>query len=85
MKSIDMLVIVVSGGLGSLTGSIIAAVVLTLLMTVLQSFSSVRMIVYALILVLLMRFRPQGLMGTREINDFMPKFNSRGKSSKAET
>ncbi|GHU50229.1 ABC transporter [Clostridia bacterium] len=84
MKSIDMLVIVVSGGLGSLTGSIIAAVVLTLLMTVLQTFSSVRMIVYALILVLLMRFRPQGLMGTREINDFLPKFYSGWKSSKNE-
>jgi branched-chain amino acid transport system permease protein len=80
MKSIDMLVIVVSGGLGSITGSVVAAIGLTALMTLLQSFSSVRMIVYSLILVLLMRFRPQGLMGSREINDYLPKLLGGGKA-----
>jgi len=73
LKSVDMLVIVVSGGLGSITGSVIAAIVLTVLMAALQSISDIRMIVYALILILLMRFRPQGLMGTMEIGDFLPK------------
>ena len=76
LKSVDMLVIVVSGGLGSLTGSVVAAVALTFLMAALQSLSEVRMIVYALILILLMRFRPQGLMGTMEIGDFIPKIKT---------
>ena len=69
LKSIDILVIVVLGGMGSLTGSVIAAVVLAVLTTFLQSLTAVRMIVYAALLVLIMIFRPQGIMGTKEIND----------------
>lgn len=69
LKSIDILVIVVLGGMGSLTGSVLAAIVLAVLTTFLQSFTAVRMIVYAALLVLIMIFRPQGIMGTKEIND----------------
>lgn len=69
LKSIDILVIVVLGGMGSLTGSIVAAIVLGILTTFLQSFTAVRMIVYAALLVIIMIFRPQGLMGTKEISD----------------
>jgi branched-chain amino acid transport system permease protein len=69
LKSIDILVIVVLGGMGSLTGSVIAAVVLAVLSTFLQSFTAVRMIVYAALLVIIMIFRPQGIMGTKEITD----------------
>ncbi len=68
-KSIDILVIVVFGGLGSITGSVIAAVVLAVISTFLQSFSSLRMIIYALLLISIMLFRPQGLLGTKEITD----------------
>ena len=69
LKSIDILVIVVLGGMGSLTGSVIAAVVIAVISTFLQSFTAVRMIVYAALLVIIMIFRPQGIMGTKEIND----------------
>ncbi|HZK04727.1 MAG TPA: branched-chain amino acid ABC transporter permease [Actinomycetaceae bacterium] len=68
LKSIDILVIVVLGGLGSISGSVIAAVVLVLVSTALQGFPEVRMIIYALVLVVLMVFRPQGLMGSRELS-----------------
>jgi len=68
LKSIDILVIVVLGGLGSLTGSIIAAILLALLQTFLQPFPELRMIIYSLALVMIMIFRPQGLMGSRELN-----------------
>ncbi len=77
MKSIDILVIVVLGGMGSITGSVIAAILLAVLTTFLQSFTEVRMIVYALLLVVIMLFRPQGLLGTKEINDLF-KFNKKG-------
>ena len=69
MKSIDILVIVVFGGMGSITGSVIAAVVLAVLTTFLQSYSELRMIIYALLLIIIMIFRPQGLMGTKEVTD----------------
>lgn len=80
-KSIDILVIVVFGGLGSITGSVIAAVALAVITTLLQSYSSIRMIVYSLILIVIMLFRPQGLLGTKEITDL---FNFRKKDEKVE-
>lgn len=83
MKSVDILVIVVLGGLGSLTGSVIASILLGLITTFLQSFTAVRMIVYAVLLVAIMIFRPQGLMGTKEINDLF-KFRFGKKEEKIE-
>lgn len=68
LKSIDFLVIVVLGGMGSLTGSILAAVLLAVLTTYLQAFTALRMIIYAALLVVVMIFRPQGLMGSKELN-----------------
>ncbi len=68
MKSIDILIVVVFGGLGSLSGSILAAVVLAIISTLLQSFAEIRMVLYALLLIIIMIFRPQGLMGSREIS-----------------
>lgn len=70
MKSIDILVIVVLGGLGSITGSILAAVGLTIISMALAEFPEVRMVIYALILVLVMLYRPQGLMGSKELTNF---------------
>jgi len=73
MKSIDILVLVVLGGLGSLTGSVFAAILLTILTTWLQQFVEIRMIIYALLLIIIMIFRPQGLMGNTEITDLAAK------------
>ncbi|HZK01955.1 MAG TPA: branched-chain amino acid ABC transporter permease [Anaerovoracaceae bacterium] len=76
LKSIDILVIVVLGGMGSITGSIIAAILLAILTTFLQAFTEVRMILYAALLVIIMIFRPKGIMGTNEITDlFAFKFS----------
>ncbi|MBR3840352.1 MAG: branched-chain amino acid ABC transporter permease [Erysipelotrichales bacterium] len=65
-KSIDILVIVVFGGMGSMTGSIIAGIVLGLINMFLQPYAELRMIFYAISIVLIMIFRPQGLLGTKE-------------------
>lgn len=67
MKSFDVLVMVVLGGLGSTTGAVIAAVFITVLTAALQSFPAIRMILYAVILITVMIYRPQGLMGNREL------------------
>lgn len=77
-KSIDILVMVVFGGMGSITGSLIAAVFIGILNTVLQSFSSIRMIIYGLALVGIMIFRPGGLLGTKEFT-FSALFKRRKK------
>lgn len=67
-KSFDMLVMVVLGGMGSFTGSIVSAIGLTILPELLRSFSDWRMILYSVVLVLVMIFRPQGLMGRGEFS-----------------
>lgn len=63
MKSIDILVIVVFGGMGSVAGSVVGAVSLSVISLFLQSIPEIRMIVYAIILFIIMVFRPTGLMG----------------------
>ena len=70
LKSFDILIYVVLGGLGSLSGAVIAAVLLTIVSTFLQSYPETRMIIYSLILIIVMLYRPKGLMGTREITDY---------------
>lgn len=78
MKSFDALVMVVFGGLGSLTGSVLAAIVVTAVNAALINFGSLRMIVYALLLIVIMVFRPQGLMGTKEFT-FKSLFREKGR------
>ncbi|HGR3035029.1 TPA: branched-chain amino acid ABC transporter permease [Streptococcus pneumoniae] len=68
INSINVLIIVVFGGLGSITGAIVSAIVLGILNMLLQDVASVRMIIYALALVLVMVFRPGGLLGTWELS-----------------
>ena len=68
MKSIEILVMVVLGGMGSMLGSVISAVVLTALPEMLRAFSDYRMVAYSLALVLMMIFRPKGLMGTYDFS-----------------
>ena len=68
INSINVLIIVVFGGLGSITGTIVSAIVLGILNMLLQDVASVHMIIYALALVLVMIFRPGGLLGTWELS-----------------
>ena len=69
MASFNYLIMVVLGGLGSLTGSIAGAFVVTAISAALASWPEFRMIIYALALILLMFYRPQGLFGYMEITD----------------
>ena len=67
LKSFDILIFVVLGGLGSLSGSVLAAILLTVVTTYLQDYPETRMIIYSLVLIIMMIYRPQGLMGTKEL------------------
>ena len=63
MKSIEILVMVVLGGMGSMRGSILSATVLTILPEALRSVADYRMVLYSVVLILMMIFRPGGLLG----------------------
>jgi branched-chain amino acid transport system permease protein len=72
VKSIEVIVMIVLGGIGSITGAVVGATTLTILPEALRSFDQqfpgLRMVIYALLLILLMIFRPQGLLGRREFS-----------------
>jgi branched-chain amino acid transport system permease protein len=76
VRSIEVVVMIVLGGLGSITGSVLAAVVLTLGLEALREFQAYRMVVYAALLIALMLLRPQGIFGTHELWD-LPFFKRR--------
>ena len=67
-RSIDYLIFVVLGGMGSITGSVIAAFVLTYLQEFLRFLQDFRLLIYPLILIFVMLFRPQGLLGMKEVS-----------------
>lgn len=87
-KSFEIIIMVVLGGMGSITGSVVAAVFLTIIKEALRPLQELtrldfRMVIYSLMLIVLMLNRPNGLFGTREIRDFFP-FKKRIKSKGGE-
>ncbi len=72
IKSTDILIMVYLGGIGSITGSLLGATVYTFLLEILRPLGIWRMVLMPLLLVLLMLFRPRGIMGLRELSWFVP-------------
>ena len=73
VRSFEIVAMVVLGGMGSITGATIAAVVLTILPEYLRALANLRMVIYSVALIVLMLVRPRGLLGTRELWDFLRK------------
>jgi branched-chain amino acid transport system permease protein len=63
IKSFEILIMIILGGLGSIVGSVLGAVLLTVLPEALRGFAEYRMVIYSLLLIILMITRPQGLLG----------------------
>ena len=66
-KSTELVAVVVFGGLGSMSGSILGTTILTLVTEIFRSVSQYRMLIYGLVLVLIMVARPTGLLGRNEL------------------
>ena len=71
VRSFEVVAMVVLGGMGSITGSTIAAAVLTLLPEYLRFLANLRMVIYSIALIVLMLVRPRGLFGTTEAWDWV--------------
>ncbi|MBQ9237968.1 MAG: branched-chain amino acid ABC transporter permease [Treponema sp.] len=67
-RSIDYLIFVVLGGMGSTTGSVLASFVLTYIQEFLRFLQNYRLLIYPVILIIVMIFRPQGLLGMKELS-----------------
>lgn len=79
LLSVNAVIMVVLGGMGSMTGSIAAAFFITVMPEVLRSLQEVtgvdlRMVIYSLLLILVMILRPKGLFGENEFNDLWRKY-----------
>ncbi len=85
VKSTELTIIVIFGGLGSVSGSVVGTILLTFLPEVLRSFSEWRLVIYGAAVIIIMITRPQGLMGGKEIS-FKPflKFVRRKTNKKEE-
>jgi len=73
MKSTEVMVMVYLGGMGSLSGSVLSAVGFTVLMEVLRPLQLFKWVVIPLLLIVLMLFRPEGILGNRELSDVFPR------------
>ena len=82
---------VVLGGMGSTTGSILAAIVLTILPEALRGFSDYRMLLYSIVLIVMMLFKPNGVLGryefslTRVLNRIRHRGKGGGESTEAQS
>jgi branched-chain amino acid transport system permease protein len=74
IKSTDILIMVYLGGIGSIAGSIIGGTLYTVLLEVLRPLGMWRMVLMPLVLVILMIYRPRGIMGLREFRWFIPGY-----------
>ncbi len=68
VKSTELTIIVIFGGLGSVSGSVVGTVLLTFLPELLRSFANWRLVLYGAAVIIIMISRPQGLMGGKEFS-----------------
>ena len=73
LKSTEALVIVYLGGMGSLSGAVLSAILFTVLLELLRPLQIIKWVVIPLVLIVLMQFRPEGIMGHRELSDSFPR------------
>jgi len=65
-KSIDMIVMIIVGGLGSISGAAIGGVFVAVTLELMRDLQQYRLVLYALLLIVIMLVRPEGLLGQRE-------------------
>lgn len=73
LKSTEVLVMVYLGGMGSLSGSVLSAILFTIMLELLRPLQIIKWIVIPLLLIILMQFRPEGIMGNKELGDIFPR------------
>lgn len=83
IRSMEVVVMVVLGGMGSISGAVVCASLLTLTLEWLRAVNQYRMVLFSLLLVILMLTRPAGLFGSHEIWDLWERFKRRRQTKPA--
>ena len=80
IRSVEILIMIVLGGMGSIAGAVLGAIVITILPELLRKLPgdlySYRLVIYSALLILIMLTRPQGIMGAKKLRNFMVKETS---------
>jgi len=76
-KSIDMIVMIIVGGLGSISGAAIGGIFVAVSLEVMRDLQQYRLVLYALLLIVIMLVRPEGLLGQRELGAMLFKHRAR--------
>lgn len=84
-RSFEIIIMVVLGGMGSISGSVVAAIFLTVLKELLRPLQQItgydlRMVIYSLVLIVVMLTRPKGIFGTLEITDLISRLRGKKKA-----
>jgi branched-chain amino acid transport system permease protein len=66
-KSIDMIVMIIIGGLGSISGAVVGGIFVAVTLELMRDLQQYRLVLYALLLIIIMLVRPDGLLGSREL------------------
>jgi branched-chain amino acid transport system permease protein len=82
-KSIDMVVMIIIGGLGSISGAVIGGIFVAVTLELMRDLQQYRLVLYALLLIVIMLVRPEGLFGTRELPQLLRARFGRSKPSAA--
>jgi branched-chain amino acid transport system permease protein len=72
-KSIDMIVMIIIGGLGSISGAVVGGIFVAVSLELMRDLNQYRLVLYALLLVVIMIVRPQGLFGSRELTSYFSR------------
>jgi branched-chain amino acid transport system permease protein len=67
IKSFELIIMIVIGGLGSIEGSILGAILITVILEVFREFGPYRLVIFSITLILIMIYRPQGIMGSKSL------------------
>jgi branched-chain amino acid transport system permease protein len=81
-KSIDMIVMIIIGGLGSISGAVVGGVFVAVTLELMRDLQQYRLVLYALLLILIMLLRPEGLLGSRELPELIRARFRRAKAVK---
>lgn len=82
-KSIDMVVMIIIGGLGSISGAVVGGIFVAVTLELMRDLQQYRLVLYALLLIIIMLVRPEGLLGARELPALLRARFKRGKAPEA--
>jgi branched-chain amino acid transport system permease protein len=67
IKSFELIIMIVIGGLGSIEGAILGAILITVILEAFREFGAYRLVIFSITLILIMIYRPQGIMGAKSL------------------